>query len=167
MDFYTYVMSSSKQKGMPLAHQQARCARLALVQALFQVNATKEVPAFVREEFLTHRLNSRDDYPVEPNAPLFTTVFDVFAKERDALDTLLQELLPEGSELHKHEPVLIAILRAGSAELMTPHPFAPAPVVIAEYVNLTRGFCGTKQASFTNGLLDQVARRLNRPLTKE
>lgn len=160
-------MSTTKKTQPGQAHRRARAARLALVQALFQIDANQSAPDVVRHEFVTHRLSCREDYPDAPLETLFLAVFDTIEADKDAVDVLLQDLLPTDSLLARHEPVLRAVLRAGAWELLTAHPFAPAPVVISEYVNIARDFCGPKQASFTNGILDGLARKLQKPLKKD
>lgn len=140
---------------------------MALTQALFQIHATGASPEAVKEEFVLHRLGEREDYPDAPNVTLFTTVFETIIQDLNRLSLEIQGLLPQDSSLEKHEPVLQAVLMAGAAELLTPHPFAPAPVVISEYVHLTIHFCGKKQGAFTNGILDALARKLNKPLSKD
>ncbi|MBA4117649.1 MAG: hypothetical protein C0514_01970 [Candidatus Puniceispirillum sp.] len=147
-------------------HREARAARMALTQALFQIHATQASAESVKDEFLMHRLGEREDYPDAPNVALFSTVFETITRDYESLASHIQELLPDESTLDKHEPVLQAILKAGAAELLTPHPFAPAPVVISEYVHLTIHFCGKKQGAFVNGILDALARKLNKPLSK-
>jgi len=136
-------------------------ARLAAVQALYQVEATGEAPKRVVAQFLSERLEEEIDglSLVEADRKLFSAlVMAVSAGSKD-LDGLLAPYLPEDWALERVEPLLHIILRAAAYELSASEK-VPAKVVIAQYVAVTEAFHDPQETGFVNKLLDRLARAL-------
>lgn len=156
----------STQNKRPSAYDKARCARLAAVQGFFQSQLTDAPLDLVREEFKCVRFSDGDDYPAPPNETLFRDLLAQTESSYDTIIALLDGTLKEESKLSRQEPVIKAILFVAVSELMNPDLFStPAPVIISEYVAITGGFSDKKQASFINRVLDEIARKLGRPLS--
>jgi N utilization substance protein B len=142
-----------KKKGMQRSRRSA--ARLAAVQALYQVDLTAAEPAKVIAEFRQHRMEEG----AKADRDFFAAIVEGVGARREEIDALLTPLLAEGWALPRLETVLRAILRAGVFEILA-RGDVPGRVVIDEYVNVARAFFNDKEPGVVNGILDRLARRL-------
>ena len=116
---------------------QRSAARLAIVQALYQMDVTgkglNEILAEF-ESFWIGREVEGDEYkPAE--VQFFRDVLAGVLKEQRAIDPLIDRTLAEGWPLKRVEAVMRAVMRAGAYELKM-RADVPARVVIAEYLSL-------------------------------
>jgi len=127
-------------------------ARIAAVQALYQIDMSGVPADQVIQEFREHRLGSDTD------AELFSAITAAASVRRAEIDEMIRAAL-EGWTLERLDSVMRAVLRAGVCELLD---FAdvPARVAINEYVEVAHAFLGGKETGFVNGVLDRLARRL-------
>jgi len=151
-------------------------SRVAAVQALFQAEQAGDSAETVIDQFIKHRLGElpgaggiqvggfqdggfENGRVPDAEVPLFVRVVRHAALQQDAIDPMLTEALPADWPLHRIDPVLRALLRAGAAELrMTDGP--PAKVVINEYLDVARGFFTGAEPGMANAVLDRLARLL-------
>jgi len=137
-------------------------ARYAAVQALYQSDQTGETVETVLDQFVRHRIGKpelEDGAVPAADVPLFARILRTAATQQDTVDRLIAGHLAEGWPLHRLDPVLRALLRAGTAELhMTDGP--PARVVISEYLDIAHGFFGGDEPKLANAVLDRIARIL-------
>lgn len=142
-------------------HRERRAARLAAVQALYQVELTGTKPDLVITEFIAHRLGrSIDGERATPvDRAHFVALVEGAVRRLDDLDALVGEVLAEGWSLKRLGSLLRALMRAAAFELLEIQA-VPARVVIDEYVEIARSFFADKEPSFVNGALDKLARRL-------
>jgi N utilization substance protein B len=136
-------------------------ARLAAVQALYQVEMTGASVESVLAEFLDHRLDEEVDGLSLATADrrLLDELLRGTVAERDALDDMLAAVLDESWTVERLETLLRIVMRAGAFELSR-RPEVPARVVVAEYVDLAGAFFGGKEPGLVNGVLDRLARAL-------
>lgn len=140
-------------------------ARVAAVQALFQSEQTQTSPETVIDEFVRHRLGvlpgqeADEGRTPDANVPLFSRIVRGATRQQEMIDLLLTDLLPADWPLGRLDPVLRALLRAGSAELAMPDG-PPGRVVINEYMDVAHGFFAGDEPRLANGVLDAAARRL-------
>ena len=136
-------------------------ARLAAVQALYQIALSGESMSVVLEEFLRHRLGDSLDEAesVKPKAALFTEIVRGASRRRSEIDEMLAAVLTESWPIDRLETVLRCILEAGVFELLA-RSQAPARVVITEYVDLAHAFYAGPEPGMVNGILDRLARTL-------
>lgn len=130
-----------------------RAARLAAVQAIYQIDLTGVAAAPVLAEFLRHRLGRDVD------RELFEDLVRGSWERRRQIDETLSATLVETWPLHRLDRTLLAIMRVGVYELSA-HAAVPAPVVINEYVDLAHAFFGGKEPGMVNAVLDRLARSL-------
>lgn len=154
-------MSSKASK-----YERLRAARLAAIQASFQMESTGQSSQSMIEEFKRFRIDS-GDYPVKLHEPLFQDLVQAVQDWKKDVHDILSKNLIEGWTPDRLDSVLRAILRIAIAEMLENPMKTPAPVIISEYVDLTRGFFGEEQVSYVNKALDQIARSLHLPLKKE
>ncbi len=142
-----------------------RAARLAAVQALYQLELTGGDAAGVVREFGAHRLAELFE-PFEVELPSPTVDREWFGRivigvwgARERLDPAIAGALAEGWSLERCGFLLRACLRAGAFEL-TDCRDVPIKVVINEYIEVARLFFGGGEAAFVNAALDRLAHRL-------
>jgi N utilization substance protein B len=143
-------------------------ARLAAVQALYQIDLTNAAVDVVIAEFVKHRLGHEMDGENfgEVDATLFTDIVRGAMERRGDLDRMIGAALTPDWPLERLETVLRAILRAGAYELLA-RSDVPAPVVISEYLDVTHAFFSNKEPGLVNGVLDRLARTLRPDLLQE
>ena len=136
-------------------------ARLAAVQALYQMDLAATPLNEILAEFESHRLGREvegDEYlPAE--AAHFRDVVRGVVDDQRRLDPMIDEALSKGWPLKRIETVLRAILRAGVYELDRKRD-VPARVVVTEYVDVAHAFVDREETGMVNAVLDQLARQL-------
>jgi transcription antitermination protein NusB len=134
-------------------------ARLAAVQALYQMEMEGTQLAKLLHEFHEHRLGATigDDTYAEAEVDFFDDIVAGTEARRAEIDTLISERLAEGWTLERLDRPMRAILRAGAYELIA-RPDVPVATVITEYVDVAHAFFDKREAGFVNGLLDAIAK---------
>ena len=136
-------------------------ARLAAVQALYQIDLSGAPPETVIAEFLKHRLGREIDGEQygEADPTLFADIVRGTIERQADLDRAIGAVLTPDWPLERLETVLRAVLRAGAFELVA-RPDVPAPVAISEYLDIAHAFFSGKEPGLVNGVLDKLAHRL-------
>ena len=149
-----------RPRGTGRKRNDRRAARLAAVQALYQIDVTGASSERVLDEFIGHRLTEQDPRAARGGADraLFADLVLGAATRRADLDTMIAPVLAEGWSLGRLDAVLRAILRAGAYELVA-RPAVPPKVIINEYVEVAHAFYDGREPAFVNGVLDRLARR--------
>jgi len=136
-------------------------ARLAAVQALYQMDVAQTDLNDVIEEFVAHRFCPETGKTAYPDADqeFFTDVLRGVVGRQREIDPLIDENLATGWRLHRIDAILRAILRSGVLELVA-RTDIPARVVINEYINVAHAFFDGDEPRVVNGVLDGLAKRL-------
>ncbi len=141
--------------------EQRAAARLAAVQALYQMDVAKTGIHEILAEFESHWIGQEvegDQYNPAEIAFFRDTLEGVLGQQAE-LDRLIDNALQQGWPLRRVEAVLRAILRAGAYELKNRRD-VPARVTIKEYTDVAAAFFGGDEVGMTNAVLDGLARRL-------
>lgn len=131
-----------------------RRARLATVQALYQMELTSLPVAAVVDEFVVHRFSAGRE---RTDDAFFDSLVRGVVEQQVAVDRGLAKVLMAGWELERLDSTLRALLRAGAFELFY-RPDVPARVVLSEYVEIADAFFSGQETGFANGVLDRIAR---------
>ena len=135
-----------------------RAARLAAVQALYQMELAGEDAETVAEEFAAWRFGREPEItPGEPDEAFFGDIVRGVPHRQDDIDAAVTDCLASDWRLSRVDSILRAILRAGAYELIA-RPDVPARVVIDEYVELSTAFFSGEEPAFVNAALDKLAR---------
>lgn len=136
-------------------------ARLAAVQALYQMDLAETDLNEVIAEFMAHRIGRAADVPELEDADRqhFIEVLQGVMKAQRAIDPLIDAQLAKGWRLMRIDKTLRAILRAGTYELMERHD-VPAAVVVNEYIDVAHAFFDGDEPKVVNGVLDALARKV-------
>ena len=144
---------------MSTRSQSRSAARLAAVQALYQLEMEGSAIAPLLHQFHEHRLGATIEGATYAAAE--QSFFDDVVKGVDArrgeIDALIGDKLAKGWNLDRLDRPMRAILRAGTYELLA-RPDVPVASVISEYVDVAHAFYDKKESGFVNGLLDAVAK---------
>ncbi len=132
-------------------------ARLAAVQALYQLDLTEAVTDRVLEEFIRYRMHGASQSSADRS--LFIEIVRGAMAHRTVIDEMISSALAEGWSMERMDRVLRAILRAGALELYSKHEIPPR-VAITEYVDIAHAFFEGKEPGFVNGVMDRLARVL-------
>jgi N utilization substance protein B len=134
-------------------------ARLAAVQAVYQLEITERGAKAVIREFMEDRLGLDDDgRPVEDADPdLFKQIVQGVVDKQSLIDEAIKARLSEKWRLDRIDSTSRAILRCATQELAARADLSNA-VIIEEYVGIAHAFFDGDEPKFVNGLLDKVAR---------
>jgi len=134
-------------------------ARLAAVQALYQMEMEGTPLAKLLHEFHEHRLGAtiEDETYADAEVAFFDDIVAGADARREEIDGLIAQRLAEGWSLERLDRPMRAILRAGAYELIA-RPDVPVATVITEYVDVAHAFYDKRETGFVNGLLDAIAK---------
>jgi N utilization substance protein B len=141
------------------ARQARSVARLAGVQALYQMETGGAGTEAVIREFHDHRFD-RDlegDRLAPADEAFFADLVRGVVSEQGPIDAAIRRRLAEGWRLERIDSTARAILRAGAFELIR-RPEIPAEVVIDEYVEIAKSFFDGPEPAFVNAALDAICR---------
>jgi len=140
--------------------RQARTvARLAAVQALYQMETAGVGTEVVVREFTDHRFD-RDiegSRLAEADEAFFAEMVRGVVLAQADIDRRLVGRLAKGWRLERIDATVRAILRCGAFELLY-RPDVPSEVAIDEYVEIAKSFFAGPEPGFVNAALDAIAR---------
>lgn len=138
-------------------------ARLAAVQALYQMDISGADLSRTLSEFETYRLDGdvEGEKLAKADPAFFRMIVSGVVDDQRQLDREIDRVLAEGWPLRRIDATLRAILRAGAFELMF-RPEIPFRAVINEYVEIAHAFFDDDLSRMVNGVLDTVARTAGR-----
>lgn len=145
----------------PRPANQRGAARLAAVQALYQMDVGGATLPEVLAEFEVHRLGKELDGEQyrDADAAFFRELVSGVVERQRKLDPAIDESLQSDWTLPRIDTTLRAILRSGAFELAERRD-VPAKVVISEYVDVAKAFFEGDAPAMVNGVLDALARKL-------
>ena len=133
-------------------------ARLAAVQALYQIQLSGQSVESALLEFVEHRFRGAvgdSDYD-SPDIDLFRDIIRGASARRAELEGMISTELAKGWRLERLEKVMQALLLAGAYELVA-RPDVPTAVIINEYIDMAHAFFEDDQAGFAHAVLDKIA----------
>ena len=94
-----------------------------------------------------------------PDLNLLSGVVSAYLSRRDDIEGMLTASLTENWTKERTDPLLWAVLSAGTAELLS-YPETPTAVILNEYVDIAESFYSRKSAelSVANGILNKIAK---------
>ena len=148
-----------------MSRSQRSVARLAAIQALYQMEVSGAGVEAVIREFSDHRFDRNIEGDAEGEGATLAAADEAFfadlvrgvVNHQREIDAAVVGKLAANWRLERLDATVRAILRSGVFEL-TQRPDVPTEVAIDEYVELTKSFFEGPEAGFVNGALDAVAR---------
>ena len=140
-------------------------ARLAAVQALYQMEQTEQSVRSVIADFMGDRLGLDDEgEPIDEADPdLFRFIVDGVVDKQEDIDAAIMKRLAAGWKIERLDATSRAILRGAVFELIADIGL-PSQIILDEYVSIAHAFFEGAEPKFINGLLDAVARDVRGPL---
>lgn len=143
-------------------------ARLAAVQALYQMEVAGAGVEAVLREFSDHRfggnIESDDDQAAvgadqlaDADEAFFGDIVRGVVSHQQEIDAAVTKRLAANWRLERLDATLRATLRSATYELMH-RSDVPTEVVLDEYVEIAKAFFAKTDSGFVNGALDAVAR---------
>lgn len=136
-------------------------ARLAAVQALYQLDLSGDPVSEVIADFKENRLGTEidgDQYR-DADGDWFKRVVAGVVEQQRELDPAIHDVLTDDWPLSRVDTTLRAILRAGAFELVD-RKDVPTAVIINEYVDVASAFFDdSEEPKLVNAVLDGLARR--------
>ncbi|MEL6435286.1 MAG: transcription antitermination factor NusB [Pseudomonadota bacterium] len=135
-------------------------ARLAAVQALFQMELSGQGVLETAAEYETFRLGKElDGEQLAPaDASWFRSLLGGVVEHQTRLDPIIRNSLADGWTLSRLDGTLRAVLRGGAFELLHRED-VPTPVIISEYVDIASAFyIDGDETKIVNAVLDRIAR---------
>ncbi len=152
-------MKPPVEKLLPLAPRSA--ARVAAVQALYQMDLAGTDLTDVIAEFMTLRFGSdaEDQNLKDADHGFFADIVKGVVRRQREIDPMINQQLAQGWKLTRIDSILRAVLRAGVFELME-RTDVPGRVAISEYIKVAQAFLSDDEPKVVNGVLDRLARKL-------
>ena len=140
---------------------QRGAARLAAVQALYQMDIGGTGVLEVVAEYEAHRLGQELDGEtyLKADASWFRSIVSGVVREQTRLDPLIGSALQDDWALSRLDSTVRAILRAGTFELID-RKDVPIPVIVTEYVEIAHAFFEEDEPKLVNAVLDRIAKQV-------
>lgn len=154
-------MSEPAPKQEPRAANKRGAARLAAVQALYQMDVSGSGLLETTAEYESFRLGKEVDGALyrEADAQWFRAILAGVVENQTLVDPIIHDALTDDWPLSRLDSTLRAIMRAGVYELMKRND-VPVAVIVSEYVDIAKAFYEEDEPKLVNAVLDRVARRL-------
>ncbi len=133
-------------------------ARLAAVQALYQMDVAGTGVLEVVAEYEAHRLGKEVDGKqyLDADPQWFRGIVSGVVADQTTLDPMIRQALTEDWPLSRLDSTLRAILRAGIWELRGKAD-VPTAVIVSEYVDIAKAFYSEDEPKLVNAVLDRLA----------
>jgi N utilization substance protein B len=143
---------------------QRGAARLAAVQALYQMDIGRQTLEDTLAQFNTHHLGREieGEQYLPADADFFRQILTGVVRHQRELDPAIDAALTDGWPVTRVDATLRAILRAGAWELLRRQDI-PGRVVITEYVDIAKAFYEDDAPGLVNGVLDKLIREAKHP----
>jgi transcription antitermination protein NusB len=152
--------SAKRAPGSAKPANKRGAARLAAVQALYQMDVSGSGVLETAAEYETFRLGKEIDGEQyrEADAAWFRAILSGVVGQQRTLDPIVRDALNEDWPLSRLDSTLRAILRAGAYEIINIKDL-PAAVAISEYVDVARAFYEDgEEPRMVNAVLDRIAK---------
>jgi transcription antitermination protein NusB len=150
----------STAKLEPTANQRG-AARLAAVQALYQMDVGRQSLEDTISQFGTHVMGREieGEQYLPADADFFRQIVSGVIKSQLDIDPMIDNALSSDWPVGRIDATLRAILRAAVFELLRRRDI-PSRVVITEYVDIAKAFYEDDAPKLVNGVLDTVAKQI-------
>lgn len=140
---------------------QRGAARLAAVQALYQMDVGGTGVLEVVAEYEAHRLGQDidGDTYLKADASWFRSIVSGVVRDQVKIDPLVRSALQEDWPLSRLDTTVRAILRAGTFEILE-RKDVPTAVIVTEYVEIARAFFDDDEPKLVNAVLDRIAKQI-------
>jgi N utilization substance protein B len=156
------MTSTPLKTGSPVRPANQRgAARLAAVQALYQMDVGRQTLEDTLSQFSAHMLGREveGEQYLPADADFFRQIVSGVIKSQLDIDPTIDKALSHDWPVGRIDATLRAILRAAAFELLRRRDIPPG-VVIAEYVDIAKAFYEDDAPGMVHAVLDTVARQV-------
>lgn len=153
---------SKQESGQPVKTANQRgAARLAAVQALYQMDIGGAGVLEVVAEYEAHRLGQEVDGEtyLKADAGWFRSIVAGVVRDQTKLDPMIGSALQDDWALSRMDSTVRAILRAGVFEIIE-RKDVPVAVIVTEYVEIAQAFFSEDEPKLVNAVLDRIAKQV-------
>lgn len=160
-------MTTESNKPPVKTANQRGAARLAAVQALYQMDMAGSGVLEVVAEYEAHRLGQELDGEtyLKADASWFRSIVAGVVRDQTKIDPLIRQHLQDDWSLARVDSTVRAILRAGTFELLE-RKDVPVAVIVTEYVEIAHAFFQEDEPKLVNAVLDKIAKQVRVPAAK-
>ena len=134
-------------------------ARISSVQGLYELEICGADDNKTIFDVINHRYHDTlDPKDTLPDKGMLGILIEGVSSNIIELDRIVSSFLDSDKSIQNIDTLLLIILRAGVYELTSLN--TPKPVVIDEYVKVTKSFYLGKEGGFVNGVLDKIGNNL-------
>lgn len=146
---------------------QRGAARLAAVQALYQMDIAGSGVLEVVAEYEAHRLGQEVDGEtyLKADASWFRSIVAGVVRDQTKIDPMIRSALQDDWSLSRMDSTVRAILRSGTFELIE-RKDVPIAVIVTEYVEIAQAFFTEDEPKLVNAVLDRIAKQVRAPAQK-
>ena len=154
------MSGDNNQQPVKPANQRG-AARLAAVQALYQMDIGGSGVLEIVAEYETHRLGQEidGDTYLKADASWFRSIVAGVVRDQRQLDPLIGTALQDDWALSRLDSTVRAILRAGAFELIE-RKDVPIAVIVTEYAEIAKAFFEDEEPKLVNAVLDRIAKQV-------
>ncbi len=137
-------------------------SRLLAVQAVYEASQNGKILDHVLQDYVNSRIGMEfDTHKIEePDKELFLKIARTVEKRYPEISEILEANIRTKEEAtsadKKVEPLLKAVLLCGIGEILD-HSDIDHPIIINDYLEVTRAFYEKGEVSLVNAVLDSVA----------
>jgi len=159
-------MTNDEKPAVKPANQRG-AARLAAVQALYQMDVGGAGVLEVVAEYEAHRLRQAldGDTYLKADASWFRSIVSGVVRDQVKIDPVVRSALQSDWPLSRLDSTLRAILRAGTFEILE-RKDVQIPVIVTEYVEIAQAFFEGEEPKIVNAVLDRIAKQVRGPAAK-
>ncbi len=152
--------NENSERPVKTANQRG-AARLAAVQALYQMDIGGTGVLEIVAEYEAHRLGQELDGEtyLKADASWFRSIVSGVVRDQRRLDPLIASALQDDWALSRLDSTVRAILRAGVFELLD-RKDVPVAVIVTEYVEIAQAFFSDDEPKLVNAVLDRIAKQV-------
>lgn len=153
---------TSTNPGLPTRPANQRgAARLAAVQALYQMDVGRQTLEDTLSQFNAHMLGREveGEQYLPADADFFRQIVTGVIKSQLDIDPTVDKALSNDWPVGRIDATLRAILRAAAFELLRRRDI-PAGVVITEYVDIAKAFYEDDAPGMVHAVLDSIAKQV-------
>ena len=148
---------AGKSNRVPAGRRKRSAARLAAVQALYEMELSGHSAAVVIAAMKERGVADLEDEDIPVDGKYFQGVVEGVSRNTEKLDRMIDACLGTGRTVARMEAVLRATVRAGALELISRGDLDP-PILISEYVHIAHAFFGGGEPGIVNGCLDNLSK---------
>lgn len=148
-------------KSAPNNYRKKSAARLAVVQILYHMEILKITPEDALKNFQENYMgkNIEEEAAVKPDLSLMSKLVLGVQERLVELDAMISATLNDEWKIERLEKVVLAILRAGTYELLM-CPETDTAIIISEYLDVAHAFHEDKEIKFVNASLNRLAQTI-------